>query len=102
MDNGDFARIDQTLKAFSGMEVIVARTTHMDFTDAALESPLGRYVRRLIDGRQMVEIVNRYVLAFFEQTLMQRREGLLDGTSSPYPDVQLPIPAQALRTGAGR
>lgn len=102
MDNRDFARIDQTLKAFSGMEVIVARTTHMDFTDAALKSSLGRYVRRLIDGRQAVEIVNRYVLAFFEQTLMQRREGLLDGTSSPYPDAQLRIPAQDLRTGAGR
>jgi dienelactone hydrolase len=101
-DNQDFARIDQTLKAFSGMEVIVARTTHLDFTDAALQSPLGRYVRRLIDGREMVEIVNRYVLAFFEQTLMQRREGLLDGTSSPYPDVKLRIPAQALRTGTGR
>jgi hypothetical protein len=67
--------------------VIVADSDHYDYTDFTL---LHRQhmLMGTIDGRRMLEIVNAYTLAFFDQYLWGSKQDLLETVPSPYPEVE--------------
>jgi len=71
--------------------VSVRGATHISFTDYVLSLHRLRYlgdVLGTIDGERMLDLVNDYVLAFFDETLLGRNEVILDGvTPDRYPEV---------------
>jgi predicted dienelactone hydrolase len=75
--------------------VRVRRTRHASFTDGVLtmhrlrDVGLGDQVLGSIDGQYMVDLVNEYVLAFFNANLLGRSEPLLDGPDARYPEVTI-------------
>jgi predicted dienelactone hydrolase len=69
---------------------------HLSFTDDVLTlhrlkrvGTLGNDILGAIDGERMVQVVNDYVLAFFDAHLRAQREALLDGPTDRYPEVTL-------------
>ena len=66
-------------------------TDHPSFTDFVLSLHRLRSVSNMlgtIDGERMLSLVNDYVLAFFDEALLDRREPILHGaTSDRYPEV---------------
>jgi hypothetical protein len=73
--------------------VTVRGTTHLDFTDLFLYSPVLKFTKAFgpIDGYRMVEIVNSYALAFFDKHLKGEISPLLAGSSADYPDVEFQL-----------
>ncbi|MCI0356398.1 MAG: hypothetical protein L0099_15375 [Acidobacteria bacterium] len=76
--------------------VTVTGSTHFNYSDFSLISPLFRKLGLLgpIEGQRMEEIMNAYILAFFDQHLAGRESPLLKGASPDYPEV-------VVRTRAG-
>jgi predicted dienelactone hydrolase len=73
--------------------VTVRGTTHFDFTDLFLYSPVLKFTKAFgpIDGYRMVKIVNDYTLAFFDKHLKGETPPLLDGPSPDYPEVKIEV-----------
>ena len=71
--------------------VTVRGTTHFNYTDLDLYSPVLKYTNAFgpIDGYRMVKIINNYTLAFFDEYLKGERSPLLDGPSPNYPEVAI-------------
>ncbi|KAI1775427.1 hypothetical protein F4818DRAFT_416563 [Hypoxylon cercidicola] len=71
-------------------KVIVIGTGHLDFCDntfwKTLESGAGH--AGTIDGLEQVKIMNAYVRAFFDLTLLGRNSPILDGPSPEFPEVE--------------
>lgn len=69
--------------------LFVNGTRHYNFADANIWSPVLRSVGLLgsIDGYRMLDILNSYVLAFFNEYLIGIASPLLDGPSPVYPEV---------------
>ncbi len=72
---------------------VVQGTKHFNFCDLSMVSPLFKTVGFLgdIDGYRMEEIMNAYVLAFFDKTLKGIDSPLLDAPSSSYPEVDFTV-----------
>jgi hypothetical protein len=88
-------RVDYMYPALGAVEnvaygVTIRGTTHFDFTDLFLYSPVLKFTKAFgpIDGYRMVKIVNDYALAFFDKHLKGETSPLLDGPSPDYPDVE--------------
>lgn len=66
-------------------------SAHYDFTDLTLVSPLNAALGFSggINGDQMVRILNRYSLAFFNRHLKDLPAPLLDSRSADYPEVTI-------------
>ena len=64
-------------------------TKHHNFADENIWSPMLRNFGLLgsIDGYRMLQILNDYVLAFFDEHLRGVESILLDGPSTNYPEV---------------
>ncbi|MGQ0540044.1 MAG: alpha/beta hydrolase family protein [Gemmatimonadaceae bacterium] len=74
--------------------VNVAGSTHFNYSDFSLLSPVFKKMGFLgpIDGERMQQIMNNYLVAFFDTHLKGergRRSALLDPASSRYPEVRL-------------
>lgn len=71
--------------------VQVRGTTHFDFTDLSLYSPVLKFTKAFgpIDGNRMVKIINSYAVAFFDEYLKGEMSPLLDGPSPDYPEVTI-------------
>jgi hypothetical protein len=71
--------------------ITIRGTTHFDFTDLSLYSPVFKYTKAFgpIDGYRMVKIMNAYTLAFFDEYLKGEMSPLLDGPSPDYPEVTI-------------
>jgi predicted dienelactone hydrolase len=69
--------------------VVVQGTKHLDYTDLFLFSPLVKFTHSFgpIKGERMVNIVNAYVVAFWDRYLKGEISPLLDGPSPDYPEV---------------
>lgn len=68
-------------------------TTHFNFTDLALYSPALKFTRVFgsIEGDRMVKIINAYVLAFWDETLIGESSPLLDVPSANFPEVIIEV-----------
>ena len=64
-------------------------TRHHNFADENIWSPMLRNFGLLgsIDGHRMLQLLNDYVLAFFDEHLKGITSPLLDGPSTVYPEV---------------
>ncbi|MFB0551991.1 MAG: hypothetical protein ACETWQ_01650 [Phycisphaerae bacterium] len=74
-----------------GHVALVEGTTHIDFMDFSLFSPVLKlgFLRR-IGGQRMCGILNAYTLAFFDKYLKGKDVHPLDGPSPAYPEVKFP------------
>jgi predicted dienelactone hydrolase len=81
--------IRQRLSESGGYFLTIRGSKHMDFCDSPLYSPVKRLTHAgpIATGRAM-EIINAYVLAFFEANLNRTDEPLLNAAPSPYPEVE--------------
>lgn len=70
-------------------QVTIAGAAHFDFSDLPLFSPLSPLLglSGSINSQRALEIVNGYVLAFFDQTLKGQPAPLLTNDSSRFPEV---------------
>jgi hypothetical protein len=73
--------------------ITIRGTTHFDFTDLFLYSPVLKFTKAFgpIDGYRMIKIINDYTLAFFDETLKGEMSPLLNGPSPDYPEVMIGI-----------
>ena len=64
--------------------VTVKNTRHLNFCDAPLFSPIGKYLIEIggIDRKRSVELVNQLSLEFFDQYLREKRSPILNGSIS--------------------
>jgi dienelactone hydrolase len=87
-----FQRLSRNLSddAYS-LEIIGTR--HYDFSDLPLLSPLSPWfgLKGPIDGERVLGIINTYVVAFFDQYLLQIESPLLDGPALEYPEVEFEV-----------
>lgn len=69
---------------------VILGTDHYDFTDLPLLTPLAYQLKLKgpLEGKRVVEIINAYALAFFNQALKGIPSPLLDGTSERFPEVR--------------
>src|SRR5579859_5410238 len=79
-----------SLARYGGYWLVVAGTTHKNFSDSPLFSPL-KFLSGAgkTDPRRVFRIANAYSLAFFDKYLKQEDSHLLDGDSQNFPEVQL-------------
>jgi dienelactone hydrolase len=87
MNDEMYRRVDAT-----AYRVTVSGSTHGDFGDMTLMSPLLKRAGILfgpISDQRMVSILNDYVRAFFDIHLRGADAALLDGLSAEYPEVAL-------------
>jgi predicted dienelactone hydrolase len=73
--------------------VTIRETTHFDFTDLFLYSPVLKFTKSFgsINGYHMIKIINDYTLSFFDKHLKGEISPFLDGPSPNYPEVTIEI-----------
>jgi len=73
--------------------VVVQGTTHFNYTDLFLYSPVLKFTQILgsIEGDRMVKIINAYTVAFWDEYLKSEMSPLLDGPSPDYPEVTIDV-----------
>lgn len=71
--------------------VSIDGTRHYDFSDLPMLSPIAPQLglKGAIRGKQMVNIMNTYLLAFFDQTLKGRPSDLFKSPSPEFPEVRI-------------
>ena len=90
MDN--LARLETLYQAVNGpaYHLKMAGLLHDDFGDYPLLTPLGwlLHERGTMDGQRALQVVDAYLLAFFDQYLKDQPSPLLKGPSPDFPEVQ--------------
>lgn len=71
--------------------IVINGTRHYDFSDLPLLSPIAPQLglKGPLKGARAVEIVNAYLLDFFEMTLKSNPSLLFDGEFANFPEVKL-------------
>lgn len=82
--------IDRVAQQGGGKAISIEGTGHFNFTDLPLYSPLlsKTGMTGSIDGARGAELVNRYVLEFFNQSLRGIKSKLLEGPRKDDPEVK--------------
>lgn len=89
MDEENLVAVGSGLRRYGGYWLYIDGTSHWNFSDRALYSPLrSRSQGGPIPPRRAYTIINRYVLAFFEHALNGTTEPLLEGNPDDMPEVQ--------------
>jgi dienelactone hydrolase len=83
----DIRRIRRSLATYGGYYLTLRRSTHSNYSDRPLYSPLRRLTDAgSIDISLAFEIINDYTLAFFNQYLNGKQQDLLEQESNRYPE----------------
>lgn len=71
----------------------ITGTTHRDFTMHALLSPLIKVIglSGSLDSQRALQIIDDYLLAYFDKHLKGKESALLDAPSAAHPEVQFDI-----------
>jgi len=71
--------------------IVINGTRHYDFSDLPLLSPIAPQLglKGPLKGTRVVEIINAYLLEFFETTLKGNPSRLFDGKFANFPEVKL-------------
>jgi dienelactone hydrolase len=92
IDQKDFRLLLTNYARHGGILVLVSGTAHANFSDAALHSPLHRLTGAgPINARRAAELINAYVLAFFDEELNGRDSPLLYGNSARFPEALVKV-----------
>lgn len=90
LDGWDAANVSRTLSEYGGTVLSIRGAKHFNFADRALYSPIRKLAEAgKIPPERAHLITNKYVLAFFSETLKGTREPLLQQPTSPYPEVTI-------------
>lgn len=82
------AQIRAALPRESGFFLTIRGASHMNLCDSALYSPIRKLTNAgVIRPERAMQIVNAYLVAFFDSTLRGQRSNLLDSLKSPFPEV---------------
>jgi predicted dienelactone hydrolase len=82
--------IHHSLSERGGYWLTLHGTRHMNFCDSPLYSPLKRITRAgPIRPERAMEIINAYMVSFFQKYLEGTDEPLLDAPSPQYPEVKI-------------
>ncbi len=89
-DAEDLRCIRRDLSEGGGFLGSIRGTRHMNFCDSPLYSPVKQLTHAgPIRPERAMEIINAYLVSFFQATLNDADEPLLDAPSSPYPEVEI-------------
>jgi len=88
-NNELFNKFIPNVKAPLGV-ISIDGTTHYDFSDLPLLSPLTPQLglKGPINGKRVIAIINDYLLSFFDMTLKGETTSLFDGQSQKYLEVK--------------
>jgi predicted dienelactone hydrolase len=87
MEALDWKRKESWLAHRGGYELMIRNTSHMNYSDRPLFSPLKHLTGGgKIAPRRALQIADAYILAFFDRTLNQQPENLLDGPAERFPE----------------
>jgi dienelactone hydrolase len=76
------------LERWGGVQVIIHGLGHFDFMDQIFMSPLRRFSGTgELAPKRVAHIVNTYVVAFFQQTLLDKPSSLLSQNTKDFPEV---------------
>lgn len=67
-------------------QIAISDAMHLNFSDMTLWSP-GFELFGFINGPRMEQIMNAYLLAFFNQHLLGKKEPLMQGPAAEFPEV---------------
>lgn len=72
--------------------ILVKNTTHQNFSDISIWGGLFKIqLLGKIDGERFLQILNTYILAFFDKHLKGKDNSLLKGPSPDYPEVYVKV-----------
>ena len=92
LDRVDYGNLTGHLREQGGIRITIDGTTHANFCDDILRSPLRRFAGGgSIDALRALGILNRLVLGFFDQSLRDQPCALLAGGSSGGTDVKVEV-----------
>jgi hypothetical protein len=78
------------LATTGGYRVMLKGMGHPDFTDQIFMSPLKRFSQAgAVAPARAAQILNAYVLAFFQETLLDAKSALLLEETKPFPEATL-------------
>jgi predicted dienelactone hydrolase len=88
-NNELFNRFIPNVKGSLGV-ISIDGTTHYDFSDLPLLSPLTPQLglKGPINGKRVTAIVNDYLISFFDRTLRNGTTNFFDASSTDYPEVR--------------
>lgn len=71
--------------------ITISGTRHYDFSDLPLLSPITAQLglKGPLDGKRVTQIVNSYLLDFFEMTLNNKSSDLFDGSFDDFSEVKV-------------
>jgi len=96
-DDEDQANINVNLRQHGEFRLSIEGTSHWNFTDRALYSPLRRWsAAGPIQPDRGYSIIDAYVRAFFAHSLNGADEPLLQQSPSPFSEVKFTVWQQAL------
>jgi len=82
----------RSLEEYGGLRVVIAGIGHADFSDGIFMSPLRRFTRiGDIPAKRVARILNAYIVAFFQQTLLDIPSPLLLAESQPFAEATLQV-----------
>jgi len=92
-ENDEYLAILRQHSALPHHIIGITGTTHRDFTMHALISPLISVLglSGSLDAERTLQIIDDYLLAYFDQHLKGKQSTLLDAPSPTYPEVQFDI-----------
>jgi dienelactone hydrolase len=78
------------LERCGGIRVVIEGLGHFDFMDQIFMSPLRRFSGTgELAPKRVAHIVNTYIVAFFEQTLLDKPSSLLSQNTKEFPEVSV-------------
>ena len=76
------------LERCGGIRVTISGLVHHDFTDQMFMSPFRRFSSSgSVPPKRVAHVLNTYVLAFFQQTLLDKPSSLLSPDAKGFPEV---------------
>jgi dienelactone hydrolase len=85
----DMIEYGKIVESYSGYLLTIKGTQHLNFSDFPLYSRLRFYTDAgPIDPRRAMNIINSYVVSFFEMNLRAKPAPLLEGPSTQFPEVE--------------
>jgi len=92
LDEVDYANLAKHLRENGGIQVTVANTTHPNFCDDVLRSPVTRLTGGgRIDAQRALDILNRFVVNFFDRVLRDGASPMLTAPSPTFPEVRVDV-----------
>ena len=90
LDHNDYTQLATNLKRNGGIRVVIAGARHLDFSDRTFAGRFRRLLSsRRIEPRRAMHIVNSYIIAFLEMSLLDKASPLLSSGAQPFPEARL-------------